>query len=674
MKKVFFYLFALTSLVSCQNDLLDQDSQNSNESGNEFKAVLDMPGPSTRTVSDESNNVIWLDQDEISIFSSNNDNQEYCIKEGQGTSSAIFSYKGTEPASNSESVNGNYAVYPYSRSNSLSGSIITTNLNGEQKYESNSFANCSSIMVAHSGNEYLSFTNTVGILRLKIKKINTQNFNVNSIQVTSNHNILSGAVTIDMSSANPIAVPTNNGSKVTTIECNEPISIDNGYTCFNVILPVKDYSKDDLSVTLNFDDESVVPMTYASIEHPISIRRSAVTTLYVELSDNGANIDYYANGNEPFVDLEQVGDYNSETLWENGSINYSTGYEYTTSNRLKTRTYLSQDVDVIVLDDAVRAYLFAYENDVIVGAWNGNEFSKSSITGMRCIINMYDYKDQYPQYKFKLVMYKKEEGAVSPSDCSAIQMYNSSFFYNTFVPSVNNGKTILTFIDDDGHAGSVTSWEDINSACGVIPTFALITAKVGEPNRITWADVDRLKAKGFEFISHTHNHIKLTELNSEEIINEFTSTKAVLDQHGCNSDFIVYPHNLHSTISDALLPQYFKAGFSENNNMNFQLLNNVALARYSYLGTKVISVSDERGIAHNVLAPKSEIQFHAILDEALIKNGWMVMMCHFRNSYSDNYHYGDDIKESVIKLAKSAKNRGIKIMTAGDAYNYYTQN
>ena len=672
MKKFFLFCCVLLT-AACSNDLEDVVSHDSQAEVRAYLEGSNGINTLTRTSINGDNDVVWMSDDRISVFFATNENQEYVIKEGQGTSSAVFSYKSRITPENIVSIERNYAVYPFNEANAINDGVITTSLAQQQQYETNSFANGTSIAVAASTNSVFSFRNTVGLLRLKIRKTGSAVNHLNIVKITSSEKSLSGPVAIDVNNSEPIAVPSGGGNSSVELICNTPVTITDNYTSFNVVLPVSDYAKGTIDISFLFDESSEMSSTTAVSERTISIRRSAITTLYVDIDDKEAKIDY-SSYNEPYVDLENVGDYNSEALWENGSINYSTGYEFTSTKRLKMKTYIPQDVDVIVIDDAYRAYLFAYENDNMVGAWNNLEFSTSSITGMRSLINLYDYKDLYPTYRFKLVLYKKEEGTISTSECSAVNMFNSCYFYNTYIPSVNTGKTIMTFIDDDGASESVSSWEDLYDACGVVPTFALITSKVGEPNRITWDDVERLKLKGFEFISHTHNHKNLKELTEEQVRTEFSESKTCLEQHGCNSNFVVYPFNQHSEISDALLPQYFLAGFSENNDMNTTPLNVTALGRYSFLGNTTINVTDSKGGNHTVLSPKTEIQYNKILDEALVKNGWVVFMCHFRNTYGDNYHYGDDIRNSMVQLVKSTKSRGIKILTVGEAYAYLTAN
>ena len=110
-------------------------------------------------------------------------------------------------------------------------------------------------------------------------------------------------------------------------------------------------------------------------------------------------------------------------------------------------------------------------------------------------------------------------------------------------------KGAITFIDDDCYLEAMNNWETINRLTGVKPTCALITGRVGNKKIVSWDDVQRLDALGFEFVSHTHNHINLTKVDEGTIREDLEYSVRLLEEHHLNSKVLVYPYISHKGIS-----------------------------------------------------------------------------------------------------------------------------
>ena len=599
---------------------------------------------------------------------------EYIIHDGQGTSSGVFFPKTTEPIGGGI-LSSNFAVYPYYPDNKIQGEIIETVLSSSQIYEPYSMPNNSSIMIAKSNDNILAFKNAVGILKLKIKNETSRTYNLHSIKVTSTDKYLSGRVKIDMSTKEPIAVPYSGGNHFVDLLCNNPISLDRDFKSFNIVMPVDVYTKNDLTIQLGFDNQTENDPSTFTINRQFSIYRSAINSISITITTNGVNVDYSSSENESYVDLENEGDYNTEDLWVNKLI--SSGNLYDNDTRITTKDLLDKKIDVILLDEGYCAYLWAYNELGCVGVWNGSGYSRTGAYTLKHKINLASFKNNNPTYYYRLVVFNAKNTNIGVDEYTHIKFFNSSYYYNTYAPDEQqrNPRPILTFIDDDGIAEAANNWEQIYNEIGVSPTMALVTNLVGTSKRITWDRVEELRRKGFEFISHTHNHINLSTSSSTTISSDFIASKVALAEHNCTPDFVVYPGNNHNAISDQIVETNFKGGFWQGDYMNVPPLNITAINRYTYLNTgSRINIIDNDGIERSVYAIKTDEELNEIIDDAVLRGGWVVFMCHFRNSYSDGYYYDDSVKNSIIRLCRYAKSKGVRIMNVSDAFNEFNQN
>ena len=142
----------------------------------------------------------------------------------------------------------------------------------------------------------------------------------------------------------------------------------------------------------------------------------------------------------------------------------------------------------------------------------------------------------------------------------------------------------ITFIDDDGRKAAAESWERIAARAGIPVTMALITNEIGTAPCMSWEDVSRLQSmNGFEFVSHTHNHIVLPKTDSETIKADFQLSKEVLSLHGFNADVLVFPQNASDERTLSIVKDYFSASFRGGNMVNVSPLNLYQITRVNLL-------------------------------------------------------------------------------------------
>ena len=411
-----------------------------------------------------------------------------------------------------------------------------------------------------------------------------------------------------------------------------------------------------------------------------------ITQMNIHLAEGGvknynsSQVDYvdfsqFVQTEEEYADsLKRIneGNYCDESLWEQGFIYGGKGYP--ADNRFRTKEYLGDSIDIVIITENYRAYLCAYENDNWRGFWNGTEFvSKGFLHSYK--IDLKGLRLSYPTYKFKIVALNADDKTLTIADvCDNLSFYNSYYYYNVYVPKeqASHPQPVLTFIDDDGLAEQPDNWKILYDSCRVTPSLAIVTNQVGANNRITWEKVNELSKIGFEFISHTHNHKNITTLTHDELVLDLESSKKALFEHNCNGELLVYPGNHHSEATDSVVRRLFKGAFWQGDYMNVPPIDKVAIKRYSILDTShKIDIETPSGEYKSVYPAKSAEELKSIIDEAVLRGGWVVFMCHLRNYYSEGYHYNEAFRDRIISLCRYARSKGVRIMTAGDAFKEF---
>lgn len=120
----------------------------------------------------------------------------------------------------------------------------------------------------------------------------------------------------------------------------------------------------------------------------------------------------------------------------------------------------------------------------------------------------------------------------------------------------------ITF--DDGYLDNYTNAFPILARFNFTASFYIITGMIGQPNRITAAQIREMDAYGMGIGSHTVTHQSLGELKPEDTMVELTESKAALEQLlGKDIDFIAYPcGSYHKDTLKLVNKAGYRAGFS----------------------------------------------------------------------------------------------------------------
>jgi len=229
---------------------------------------------------------------------------------------------------------------------------------------------------------------------------------------------------------------------------------------------------------------------------------------------------------------------------------------------------------------------------------------------------------------------------------------------NTEVKSVRNRETALrpmiTIIVDDGRIQDYTILKRFTEEYGIPFTSALISSRVGASNGeyMGLSHINELQSLGWEFIAHTHAHQHLSELATEEEIEaEISLCVDWLNEHGFNSDYLVYPFSSHDNRVMKIAAKYHKASFT-GRGINFSPTKpSQALPRVVFGGTDNLPGQDT-------------LEFYlSQVDEAIAGNGWLVFVIHSAYPSFDETQQG--YLEEVIEYAQS---KNVEFVHVAEAY------
>lgn len=268
MKAKHLSLIACTLLLaSCTNNV-DQIrlSENTKNDNPVFYATIEgNDGTPTKVYADEQLNVLWNENDLISIFDLNAGNQQYRFDGNDGDNAGTFTKVfGSDSGPELDHI---YAVYPYSEATSIDNEgLLTITLPSEQTYRPTSFGQCANTMVSVTDDNQLRFRNLCSYLCLKLYG---DNVSVKRITLRGNCNeSLAGKAAITMPLGGvPIVEMREPAVQTVTLVCNTPVALGataETATTFWLAIPPTTFSKgisvsmadaDDGLFTINSDKE-----------------------------------------------------------------------------------------------------------------------------------------------------------------------------------------------------------------------------------------------------------------------------------------------------------------------------------------------------------------------------------------------------------------------------------
>lgn len=278
MRRLLFALGAiLTIFGSCQ-----KNESVHVKTGHAFYAAIEET-PSTKTVMDDDNNVLWADNDQIIVFMKTSLGLKYQVApEYVGMTSAKFTKVtagGSDDLYAGSELPHNIAYYPYSSSINCRKSgehyELSVSLPSEQTYVESSFGNGSLPMAAISEDNNITFKNVCGGIKLLLKGT----CKVSSITIEGKNNEkLSGKanVTVYTDESKPSIAMNDNASATATLNCGEGVQLnETDATEFIISLPPTEFTK-GLTITMT-DSNGATHIIETSKSN--SVLRSSLLTM-----------------------------------------------------------------------------------------------------------------------------------------------------------------------------------------------------------------------------------------------------------------------------------------------------------------------------------------------------------------------------------------------------------
>lgn len=279
----------LAIIVGCQKN---EESLNIQNSLNKTFYATFENSADTRTALDGSNNVIWSENDQISVFGGTTANTSFILKEGANSTNGKFEIKelaaGTESSTSTDDISANVAYYPYDSEVTVSEGDGTYTLNATfpttQTYiGSGTFGIGASPMVAVTSSimDYnLKFKNVGAIFRLQLKG----NATITKIEFSAEEN-LAGKVNITASNSTLPTVNVTDGSNTILLDCGEGVELS-ATEATNFVVAMLPVEKITGGITITIYDNARKKMVYShKADETFAILRSkAYTTKEVEYS------------------------------------------------------------------------------------------------------------------------------------------------------------------------------------------------------------------------------------------------------------------------------------------------------------------------------------------------------------------------------------------------------
>lgn len=221
----------------------------------------------------------------------------------------------------------------------------------------------------------------------------------------------------------------------------------------------------------------------------------------------------------------------------------------------------------------------------------------------------------------------------------------------------NVKKPLIVFSFDDGRSTDYTIAYPIMSNLGIKGTSNIITSFVGRDGYLTWSQIKEMKASGWDFQCHTHDHADLTTLTEaqirlemENVNNAFTSHELELPKHHA------YPRGITNELVTNIISEYRLTqrltGIDTKHLNDYSSINANSLQAVS-----VDTQNDDR-----LSLVKS------VINTGFNSNKVMILYCHKIVNEYDGYDYQmmQSYFEEILGYIKSI---GVETLTISEMYD-----
>ncbi|MFH2046167.1 MAG: polysaccharide deacetylase family protein [Pseudomonadota bacterium] len=143
----------------------------------------------------------------------------------------------------------------------------------------------------------------------------------------------------------------------------------------------------------------------------------------------------------------------------------------------------------------------------------------------------------------------------------ALFLFTSCFNKTHNIKYLTNKHSVplITFVFDDGNDTDYLVAKDIFGVKGEVACSAIVTDWINTKNYLTVSQLQELQDDGWEILSHTKSHPKLTTLSEKQINDELYQSKVVLEQLGLKVNNLVYPYNKYNDDVIKIAVKYYRS-------------------------------------------------------------------------------------------------------------------
>lgn len=300
-------MFAAFALVGCEYAVEVLPAELEMDAPDFYAEIAD----ETRTQLNESNRVLWCEDDYITIFKRNDHNLKYKISTlSESRTNATFTYTKEYIRNTGAKYLVYFGVYPFSEYNSVLDNTLSLNLPSNQPYvEGSELKNVP--MVAISTDLNLSFQAPTSLLRLNVSRddMGGNPYILKQILVSSESTYISGMVDVDML-ATPCKAVVDESSELKSrhisIDLGDGVELTTDNQSFYAALADVTLPADDLTLTFTIDADGKTYDVKKKITAEIHYQAGRVFTAPVQIS---ADDFTPSNGNSNGGDITESDDF-----------------------------------------------------------------------------------------------------------------------------------------------------------------------------------------------------------------------------------------------------------------------------------------------------------------------------------------------------------------------------
>lgn len=238
---------------------------------------------------------------------------------------------------------------------------------------------------------------------------------------------------------------------------------------------------------------------------------------------------------------------------------------------------------------------------------------------------------------FKLISADDATSEIGTSSLPFDSVFSNTSSSRAFRTTFRNHRPLVTFIKDDGDSSEYTRDLGVFNAQGIVGCAAIIGELIGvSATAMTWAQVDSLRAYGWEIMGHGETN--LTTLTTAQVEADFLAQLDSASAHGIELKNYAYPNGATNDSIKILASKYWKSARGITYDLNKKHLDTYDLKARS-------------------LETGNLATWLTLLDTARNNNSWVIFYHHRRNVNVD----------TLNMLIDSIQARGVDIVTVEQA-------